>query len=381
MSLAVLAQLQGLFSNEETPPDLSSLEVAGVLLLAAAAGYAAYYLVHRLARTVTRRMNLRLPLRGALLRRTRGPLRLLIPTLSLFAVLPAVRDGLGTATPWIVGGMQILFVTAVAWLVVALLLATEEAITERYSTDAPDNLKARKIVTQTRILRRILSVTVVVIALAIVLLQYEPFRELGAGILASAGVFGIIFGIAAQRTLGNIVAGIQIAFTQPIRVDDVVIVEDEFGWIEEITLTYVVVRVWDRRRIVMPITHFVEQPFQNWTRTSSDLIGSVFLYVDHTTPIDDVRAELERVTADSEYWDGEVCKLHVTNTTERAIELRCIASAKSAPDLWELRCAIREQLVSYLQNEYPESLPAIRTRVQAGKDGSAPDVANIVGDS
>ena len=225
MSLAAFAQLQGLFSNEEPPPELSLLEVAGALLIAAAAGYAAYYIVHRLVRTVTRRMNLRLPLRGALLRRIRGPLRLLVPTLSLFAVLPAVRDGLGNAAPWIVGGMQVLFVAAVTWLVVALLLATEEAISEHYATDAPDNLKARKIVTQTRILRRILSMTVVVIALAIVLLQYEPFRELGAGILASAGVFGIIFGIAAQRTLGNIVAGIQIAFTQPIRVDDVVIVE------------------------------------------------------------------------------------------------------------------------------------------------------------
>ena len=380
MSLAAFAQLQGLFSNKEPPPELSLLEVAAALLIAAAAGYAAYYIVHRLVQTVTRRMNLRLPLRGALLRRIRGPLRLLVPTLSLFAVLPAVRDGLGNAAPWIVGGMQVLFVAAVTWLVVALLLATEEAISEHYATDAPDNLKARKIVTQTRILRRILSMTVVVIALAIVLLQYEPFRELGAGILASAGVFGIIFGIAAQRTLGNIVAGIQIAFTQPIRVDDVVIVEDEFGWIVEITLTYVVVRVGDRRRILMPITHFVEQPFQNWTRNSSDLIGSVFLYVDHTTPIDDVRAELERITSESEYWDGEVCNLHVTNTSERAIEVRCTASAKSAPDLWELRCAIREQLVAFLQDEHPESLPTIRTRVQAGKNGSSPDVVSIDGE-
>lgn len=353
------------------------IEIAGVLILAAAVGYAAYYAIHRLVRMITRRMNVQLPLRGALLRRTRGPLRLLVPVLSLFAVLPGVRDGLGDAAPWVAGGMQIVFVAAVTWLVVALLLATEEAIAERYSTDVPDNLKARKIVTQTRILRRILSVTVVVIAIAIVLLQYEPFRELGAGILASAGVFGIIFGIAAQRTLGNIVAGIQIAFTQPIRVDDVVIVEGEFGWIEEITLTYVVVRVWDRRRIVMPITHFVEQPFQNWTRTSSDLIGSVFLYVDHTTPIGAVREELERITAASEYWDGEVCNLHVTNTSERTVELRCTASAGSAPDLWELRCSIREQLVSFLQNQHPDALPAIRTRIQEGKTGSLPDISSV----
>ncbi|NBC86039.1 MAG: mechanosensitive ion channel [Bacteroidetes bacterium] len=365
----MLAQLQALFSNEEPSPELSALEIVGVLILTVAVGYAAYYAIHRLVRMITRRMNIQLPLRGALLRRTRGPLRLMVPVLSLFAVLPSVRDGLGEAAPWVAGGMQIVFVAAVTWLVVALLLAGEEAIAERYATDAPDNLKARKIVTQTRILRRIVSTAVVVIAGAIILLQYEPFRELGAGILASAGVFGIIFGISAQRTLGNVVAGIQIAFTQPIRVDDVVIVENEFGWVEEITLTYVVVRVWDKRRIVMPITHFVEQPFQNWTRTSSDLLGTVFLYVDHTTPIDAVREKLQHVVEQSEYWDGEVCKLHVTNTTERTVELRCTASAKSAPDLWELRCGVREQMVAFLQTEYPDALPAVRTRIQDGPNG------------
>lgn len=196
------------------------------------------------------------------------------------------------------------------------------------------------------------------------LLQYEPFREIGAGLLASAGVFGIIFGIAAQRTLGNLVAGIQIAFTQPIRVDDVVIVEGEFGWVEEITLTYVVVRVWDKRRIVMPITHFVEQPFQNWTRTSADLLGTVFLYVDHTTPVEAVREKLQEVVEGSEYWDGETCRLHVTNTSERTVELRCTAGASSAPDLWELRCLIREEMVAFLQDAYPDALPTVRAEIQ-----------------
>lgn len=363
--------LQNLFSSDEATAAPSILETVGVLVGAAVLGYAVYYLIHYVVRLLTRRMNLQLPLRGALLRRTRGPLRLLVPVLATFIALPAVRTGLGDAAGAVESTLHIVFVAGVTWLVVALLLASEEAITEHYTTDAPENIKARKIVTQTRILRRIVSTAVVVIAIAIVLLQYEPFRELGAGILASAGVFGIIFGIAAQRTLGNVVAGIQIAFTQPMRVDDVVIVQNEFGWVEEITLTYVVVRVWDRRRIVMPITHFVEQPFQNWTRNSSDLIGAVFLYVDHTTPVQAVRDELERVVSASEYWDGDVCNLHVTNTSERTVELRCTASAGSAPDLWELRCQIREQLVAFLQAEHPDALPAVRTRVQGELNGDA----------
>jgi len=282
----------------------------------------------------------------------------------IYATLPVVRAALTDTTLAVLGNaLHLLFVSGVAWGVLALLFAVEEAIAEHYTTDTPDNLKARKIVTQARILRRIATAAVVIVALGIVLMQYEAFRELGTGILASAGVFGIIFGIAAQRTLGNVVAGIQIAFTQPIRVDDVVIVQGEFGWVEEITLTYVVVRVWDKRRIVMPITHFIEEPFQNWTRTSSDLIGAVFLYADYTLPVNALREELQRVVEASPHWDGDVVALHVTDTSERTITLRAIASAKDAPTLWELRCEIREKLVAYLRETHPEALPTLRTRL------------------
>lgn len=211
--------------------------------------------------------------------------------------------------------------------------AGEAAISEHYSLDVPDNIKARKIVTQVRILRRIASTVVVVLAVGLVLLQCEPFRELGTGTLASAGIVGIVIGVAAQNTLSDLIAGIQIALTQPIRVDDVVIVEGEVGWIEEITLTYVVVRVWDRRRIVMPIAHFVEKPFRNWTRTSADLIGSVFLHVGYRTPVPDLRDRLHQIVADSEHWDGDVCALHVTDATERSVQLRPLASATNAPQL------------------------------------------------
>jgi small-conductance mechanosensitive channel len=270
-----------------------------------------------------------------------------------------------------VGGvLQILFVVAVTWLIVAALRAVEEAVAAHYTTESPDNLKARKIITQVRILRRIAATIVIVLAVGVVLLQYEPFRELGTGLLASAGIVGIVVGIAAQSTISDLIAGIQIALTQPIRVDDVVIVEGEFGWVEEITLTYVVVRVWDRRRIVLPITHFVENPFQNWTRTSADLIGSVFLHVDYQTPVPAVRDELQRIVEASEYWDGDVCALHVTDAGERAVQLRALASAPSAPQLWELRCEVREALIAYLRDEHPHALPVVRAHVKG--DAPAP---------
>lgn len=344
-----------------------------VLLVAAGLGLLVYAGVLWLLRVLTRGNDWALPLRGALLRRIRGPLRLLVPVVCVYVALPAVRDALSaSAVPFVSGGLYVAFVAGVTWTLLALLLAGEEAIAEYYSIDTPDNLKARKVVTQVRILRRIVATGVVVLAVGILLMQYEPFQELGTGILASAGIVGIIAGIAAQQTLGNVVAGIQIALTQPIRVDDVVIVQGEFGWVEEITLTYVVVRVWDKRRIVLPITHFVQEPFQNWTRTSADLIGTVFLYVDYTVPVEALREELQRIVQASEHWDGDVVGLQVTDASERTITLRAIASAKDAPTLWNLRCEIREKLVAYVREHHPEALPTLRARLEGPGDGSAP---------
>jgi len=331
-------------------------------------------LLAQIAKRVLRRSAEHLPLRGALLRRLRGPSFILLPTLCAYAALPAVRARFAPA------GVVVLdtvlygaLVAAATWGLLATFQAGEEAVADHYTIDTPDNLKARKIVTQVRILRRIASAVIIVLAVGLVLLQYEPVRELGTGILASAGIVGIVIGIAAQNTLGDLIAGIQIALTQPIRGDDVVIVEGEFGWVEEITLTYVVVRVWDRRRIVMPITHFVEKPFQNWTRTSADLIGSVFLHVDYRAPVPALREQLQRIVADSDYWDGDVCALHVTEAAERSIQLRALASATDAPQLWELRCEVREKLIAYLRDEHPDALPVMRAHVQTGtgEDGVA----------
>jgi len=166
--------------------------------------------------------------------------------------------------------------------------------------------------------------------------------------------------MAAQRTIATFIAGLQIAVTQPIRVDDVVIVENEWGRIEEITLTYVVVRIWDLRRLVVPITYFIEKPFQNWTRVTADILGTVFIYVDYTVPIESIRAELQRILKSSELWDGKVCVLQVTNTSERTVELRALMSAADASTAWSLRCQVREKMVDFIQKNYPDALPKLR---------------------
>jgi small-conductance mechanosensitive channel len=186
-------------------------------------------------------------------------------------------------------------------------------------------------------------------------------RQLGTAMIASAGVAGIVIGFAAQKSLGTLLAGFQIAMTQPIRIDDVVIVEGEWGKIEEITLTYVVVKIWDLRRLVVPITYFIEKPFQNWTRTSADILGTVFLHVDYGVPVGAVREELTRILAASPNWDHKVNVLQVTDAKERTLELRALASSSDASKSWDLRCEMREKLVAFIQDQYPESLPRLRT--------------------
>ena len=186
--------------------------------------------------------------------------------------------------------------------------------------------------------------------------------------LASAGVAGIVIGFAAQKSLATLLAGFQIALTQPIRIDDVVIVEGEWGRIEEITLTYVVVRIWDLRRLIVPITYFIEQPFQNWTRVSADILGTVFLYVDYNVPVDAVRKELTRLLEASPLWDRKVNVLQVTDSKEGTVELRALASASDAGRAFDLRCDVREKLVAFIQQNYPESLPRLRASLSQQSD-------------
>jgi small-conductance mechanosensitive channel len=197
------------------------------------------------------------------------------------------------------------------------------------------------------------------------LMVFESVRQFGASILASAGIAGIVVGLAAQRSIATLLAGFQIAMTQPIRVDDVVIVEGEWGRIEDITLTYVVVKVWDQRRLIVPMTHFLERPFQNWTRTSAEMLGTVLLYADYSVPVGELRDELTRILSHSRYWDGRVNVLQVTESKEYSVELRALVSAADASQAWELRCEVREQLVTFMQRRHPESLPRLRTSFAA----------------
>lgn len=299
---------------------------------------------------------------GTVLEPCYRPVEALVPLLVVNAALPATE--LPAAAAAVAGRvLTLLLIAGLAWLTIALLRVGQSLFLARFDTDARDNLRARKVHTQVDIVRKILVVGVVVIAVSGGLLQFDRLQEIGAGLLASAGLAGLVLGFAAQRTLGNLLAGFQLALTQPIRIDDVLVVEGEWGRVEEITLTYVVVCIWDRRRLVLPISYFIEKPFQNWTRTSASILGTVHVQVDYTVPVEEVRTRLGELVESSEYWDGEVWRLHVTDSSDRTLELRALMSAEDSPSAWELRCEVREELVAWLQEEYPESLPRVRAEV------------------
>ena len=266
---------------------------------------------------------------------------------------------------------------SISWMVVLFwaarqgLLVFEAVILERFQMDVADNLRARKIHTQIQVLKKVVYVVLAVIAGAVVLMSFKGGRNVGASLLASAGIAGLIIGMAAQRTLGNLLAGIQIAFTQPIRLDDVVVVEGEWGRIEDITLTYVVVCIWDQRRLILPISYFIEQPFQNWTRVSADILGTVVLPLDYTVPLEELRTEYKRLLDDSEDWDGQVWSVQVTDSTDRTMTVRLLMSAPDSGTAWMLRCHVREKMIEWIRQNHPGALP--RLRAEVGGSGKTPD--------
>ena len=229
--------------------------------------------------------------------------------------------------------------------------------------DVTDNLRARKFHTQFRILRQVLTLLIWLLAGSAILLQFDGFRQFGRGLLASAGIASLVIGFAAQRTLGNLIAGFQIAITQPIRLDDVVVVENEWGRIEEITLTYVVVKIWDERRLVLPISYFLEKPFTNWTRQTSEILGTVFLHVDYSVPLDALRAELDKLVKDHEDWDGRVSEIVAFESRPTTLEIRALVSSRDSGAAWRLRCHVREGLVTFLQKNYPTARPRFRAEL------------------
>lgn len=257
----------------------------------------------------------------------------------------------------------ILTIIAGSWILINAIRITRKIILRRYDLSEKNNLVARKMHTQLKIIERIIIFIIIFIALAAVLMTFDSIKRVGISLFASAGIAGLILGLAAQKVIGSVLAGIQLAITQPIRIDDVVIVESEWGWIEEITLTYVVVRLWDKRRLVVPSTYFIEQPFQNWTRNSSDILGSVFIYADYTIPVNDLRDKFNQLLKDNELWDGKVANVQVTNSTNQSLELRFLMSAADSPSLWNLRTYIREKMVEYLQHEHKSKLPISRLHI------------------
>lgn len=278
--------------------------------------------------------------------------------LSLLIRVPAFRAllGLEDYPEAFKHGSTLIFIFGFTWLIITLLNVVKRLLLVRYDKDASDNLKARKFYTQFTILERISIFLVVLLGIGAALMSFDGIREIGVSLFASAGVAGIIIGFSAQKLIATVIAGIQIALTQPIRLDDVVIVEGEWGRIEEITLTYVIVRIWDKRCLVLPTTYFIENPFQNWTRTSADLLGTVFLYTDYNVPFNALREALDRIVKDSDEWNGEVANIQVTDSRAGHVEIRATVSADDSGKAWSLRVLVREKLIQFLQENYPESI-------------------------
>jgi small-conductance mechanosensitive channel len=260
--------------------------------------------------------------------------------------------------------VDILMTISFAGILIALVKVGQDYFYHRYDLSKADNLKERKIRTQLVFLRKVIVVLIVIVTICVILLSFDNLRKLGTGLLTGVGVGGIIIGFAAQRSLSNLLAGFQIAFTQPLRIDDALLVEGEFGKVEEITLTYVVLNLWDQRRLILPINYFIEKPFQNWTRTTSEMMGTVLLYLDYSVPLEPLREEFKRLLEASPLWDKRVSAVQVTNATDKDVEIRLLVSAANSGDTFDLRCYIRENLLLFIREKYPESLPKTRMELR-----------------
>ncbi len=267
--------------------------------------------------------------------------------------------------------INIFIILSFCSVLIRLINVAQDMLFIRYDINISNNLRARKIRTQIIYVKKVAIVVLVTLCLSLILLSFPGVRKFGTTILAGAGVAGIIIGFALQKSLVNLFAGIQIAFTQPIKIDDAVVVEKEWGWIEEINLTYVVVRLWDLRRLVLPITYFTENPFQNWTRNNAQILGSVFLYVDYSMPLEPLRKHFEKVLSETRLWDQQTQVLQVTDTTEKTMTIRLLMTAQNSPTAFDLRCYVREKMIEFIQQNYPQSLPQVRaTLTSPGASGS-----------
>ncbi len=338
-----------------------------ILVVPALVALCVYQLFVRLIRRIARGKSSYV---RTVLTRVREPIRFALVILALSASVRASAFSV-TLRSELSHLLLIAFIALVGWAAVLTVHVTGELYLRRFSLDSEDNLLARKHFTQIRVLQRAVDTLIVIITVAAALMTFESVREYGVSLFASAGAAGLVVGLAARPVLSNLIAGIQLAVTQPIRIDDAVVVEGEWGWIQEISGTYVVVRLWDWRRLIVPLTYFIEKPFQNWTREQANIIGTVFLRVDYTVPVQRVRDKLEEIARASRLWDGQVVNLQVTDAGERTVELRALVSARNSPQTWDLRCEVREKLIQFLQEEYPGCLPRQRMEVADWPEGPA----------
>ncbi|AMM50366.1 mechanosensitive ion channel protein MscS [Rufibacter sp. DG15C] len=304
---------------------------------------------------------------GILLRQSK-PLAYFLPLLVLSVALPLLPLA-PDAFEVLRRIMEILLICAFAYFLIGWVNVVQYRVRKKHHIDKEDNIRERRLFTQLQFIRRMVIILIIFFAAAMILMSFPTVRKIGTGLLTSAGIAGVIIGFAAQRSLANLLAGFQIAFTQPIRIDDVLVVENEWGRVEEINLTYVVMRLWDQRRLVLPINYFIEKPFQNWTRTNAEILGTVFLYLDYTIPVEPLREELNKILKETPLWDGRVGLLQVTDSKERTLELRMLVSARDSGSAFDLRCFVREKLVDFVQKNYPECLPLTRTVVPGAAEG------------
>ncbi|MFD3696046.1 mechanosensitive ion channel family protein [Streptomyces sp. NPDC058646] len=295
-----------------------------------------------------------------LLRRCRVPFQLVLCTTLLRGsyrqarVLPDHSVGVGRA-------LTLVLIAGAAWLLVRFATAVVDSSYARYAAATPDAARVRRVRTQVTLIQRVVTAVVVVVALAAMLLTFPPMRTLGASMLASAGVLGIVVGIAAQSSLSNLFAGLQIAFGDTVRIGDTVVVDKEWGTVEEITLTFLTVRTWDERRITMPVSYFTSKPYENWSRGGAQMTGTVFWHLDHSAPLDLMREQLQRILKEIPEWDGRGGGLAVTDTTPHTVQVRAVVTAVNADDVWTVRCAVRERMITWLLTHHPYALPHIAT--------------------
>ena len=334
--------------------------VSGICL-AILVGSALHFVAFRILARIRKDQPRRQPRILAALQRLRGPARIIV-----------IFTGIAFAIPWLhipheylsiaYKSLAVLWFLSLGWLMISAAYATEDIFVARFDITATDNLRARRVRTQTQLLRRMVIAFLIVVDIGLILSLFRDSAlwHYGAGLLASAGLASLVLATAAKSTASNLLAGMQIALTEPIRLDDVVIVQGEWGRIEEITTTYVVVAIWDQRRLIVPLTYFIENSFENWTRNASELLGTSFLYVDYSVPVEALREEFTRLLESSPLWDKRVNSLQVTDICQGTIQIRCLMSARNSGDQFDLRCYVREKMMAFIQKNYPDAFPRTR---------------------